>query len=390
MSIDDEWKIYLKQISNEESGIYTIVPEIKPTENIDSVDKSFRVVEKQRPSCEDLYISTQTKVLFLNQDIDTHYVFWQIPVTEYWKQKECVVKKQMKIVSKSREEFEEYQEKLRDVPYYIENIINQIDNPTAIRIKFKDERKITIGISKKDIMNCRGKVKHAFYNCFAVIFRFIDTDVDGESTGIFREIHVKIFNTGKLEIPGILNNRILTKVKQMILEYIGPYTKQPLAFKEDMIESHNVLINSNFNCGYFINREKLYAILKMKYEIETAFDPCSYPGIKCKFYFNHEYGFDKHLQKGQIQFADKGMKMNELIANKKYTEISFMIFRTGSCLIVGNCDEFILKFVYEFIKQILNEEYEAVCVLNETSNEKTKKMKIRKRTIHISNSTYVK
>ena len=379
MSIDDEWKNYLKKISNEEAGI--ICESSTKSESI--IHKNQHTVGKEPPVCENLYISTQTKVLFLNQDIDTHHVFWQLPITEYWKQEECIVKKQMKIVSKSKEEFEEYQQKLVNIPYYIENVINQIDNPTAIRIKFKDERKITIGISKKDIMNCRGKVKHAFYNCFAVIFRFMDMDKK-EETPCFREIHVKIFNTGKLEIPGVLNTRILTKVKQMILQYIGPYTKEPLEFKEGATNQHNVLINSNFNCGYFINREKLYEILKIKYEMETAFDPCSYPGIKCKFYFNHEYGFDTNTQKGQIQLSDRGMKMNELIANKKYTEISFMIFRTGSCLIVGNCDELVLRFIYDFIKRILYEEYAEICVFNEVSNEKMKKTKIRKRIIYMT------
>ena len=379
MSIDDEWKNYLKKISNEEAGIICE----SPTKSESIIHKNQHSAGKQPPVCEDLYISTQTKVLFLNQDIDTHHVFWQIPITEYWKQEECIVKKQMKIVSKSKEEFEEYQQKLVNIPYYVENIINQIDNPTAIRIKFKDERKITIGISKKDIMNCRGKVKHAFYNCFAVIFRFMDMDKKEEGP-CFREIHVKIFNTGKLEIPGVLNTRILTKVKQMILQYIGPYTKYPLTFKEGTANQHNVLINSNFNCGYFINREKLYEILKIKYEIETAFDPCSYPGIKCKFYFNHEHGFDTNIQKGQIQLSDRGMKMNELIANKKYTEISFMIFRTGSCLIVGNCDELVLRFVYDFIKRILYEEYTEICVFNELGNEKIKKTKIRKRIIYVT------
>jgi len=369
MSIDDEWKSYLKTIALEESGIF----ENKPIEKInDECNDDFNEV----PLCDDLYISTKTKVLFLNQEIDTHDVFWKLPVTEYWKQKECIIKKQMKIVSKSKEEFEEYQEKLKTVPYYIENVINQIDNPTARRIKFKDERKITIGISKKDIMNCRSKVKHAFYNCFAIIFRFLDGDS-------FREIHVKIFNTGKLEIPGILNQGILTKVKQMILEYIGPYTKEPLNFKEQTSNNQNVLINSNFNCRYFINRDKLYSILKsQKYAIETAYDPCSYPGVKCKFYFNHDIGFNSTMQKGQIQEADKHMKMNELISNKKYTEISFMIFRTGSCLIVGNCEEDVLIFVYDFIKKLLYDEYKHICVLNEISNNKVKKMKIRKRIIY--------
>uniref|UniRef100_A0A6C0I009 Uncharacterized protein n=1 Tax=viral metagenome TaxID=1070528 RepID=A0A6C0I009_9ZZZZ len=382
MSIDDEWKTYLKKIANEESGIM-LTESFDTPSKLEKFEDNFKTGE--RPVCDPLYISTQTKVLFLNQSIDTNDIFWKIPVTEYWKPEECVIKKQMKIVSKSKEEFEQYQQKLIGVPYYIENVINQIDNPTAIRIKFKDERKITIGVSKKDIMNCRGKVKHAFYNCFAVIFRFKETDDNYEMTGNFREIHVKIFNTGKLEIPGILNKRILTKVKQMILEYIGAYTKEPLNFKEENARNHNVLINSNFNCGYFINREKLYAILRSNtYAIETAFDPCSYPGVKCKFYFNHDYGFDTELQRGQIQTSDKGMKMSEIVINQKYTEISFMIFRTGSCLIVGNCDEDVLVFVYDFIKKMLYDQYENICVLNEVGNEKIKKTKIRKRTIYLT------
>jgi hypothetical protein len=32
-------------------------------------------------------------------------------------------------------------------------------------------------------------------------------------------------------------------------------------------KSETVLINSNFRCGYYINREKLYNLLKYKYKI---------------------------------------------------------------------------------------------------------------------------
>ena len=35
--------------------------------------------------------------------------------------------------------------------------------------------------------------------CFAIILRFYQG-------GEFKEIHVKVFNTGKLEIPGLLND----------------------------------------------------------------------------------------------------------------------------------------------------------------------------------------
>jgi hypothetical protein len=94
-------------------------------------------------------------------------------------------------------------------------------------------------------------------------------------------------------------------------------------------------------------------------------------------------GFDEEKQNGQIRLEDRGMKMSELGETRKYTEISFMVFRTGSCLIVGNCTERILKFVFEFIKRILMEEYPNIYVENNDPVEKLKKTKLRKKTIVI-------
>ena len=167
-----------------------------------------------------------------------------------------------------------------------------------------------------------------------------------------------------------------------------PFISTELYFLENSSED-NVLINSNVNCGFFINREKLYTILRSeKYGIETAYDPCSYPGVKCKFYFNHEFGFDHAIQNGKIIVKDRSMKMSELDDNKKYTEVSFMIFRTGSCLIVGNCSEKILLYIFEFIKNILQTEYYQIHTANEEVVVKNKKTKIRKKKINISQSYY--
>ena len=359
-SIDDEWLSYLNSSTQQ-----LPLEKIKSNEKKELVDVS---------KCEELYISTKTKVLFLNQEIDIHNIFWNIPVIDYWRPMDGVVKKQIKIVSKTIEEYEEYKKRLENLGYHKENIIKQIDNTTSRRMKYRDERKITVGISKKDIMNCRGKVKNAFYNCFALIMRF-------KYDGLFREIHIKVFNTGKLEIPGILNAGLLDNVKRMLLDTLRPHIVNPLDFLETDTEE-NVLINSNFNCGFYINREKFYHILRSeKYRIESAYDPCSYPGVKCKYYFNNDLGFDEIKQNGQIILEDRGMKMSELGETRKYTEVSFMVFRTGSCLIVGNCTERVLKFVFEFIKRILMEEYPNIYVENNDPVEKNKKTKLRKKTI---------
>ena len=328
----------------------------------------------------DLYISTKTKVLFLNQPIDIANIFWSIPIIEYGKPECGVIKKQMKIISKDPQEYEALKLRLQKEKYYTENIIKQIDNPTARRLKFKDERKITIGLSRKDIINSRGKVKNAFYNCFAMILRFRYEDK-------YKEIHIKVFNTGKLEIPGIINTGLFDTVKAMILSILQPLLSEPIVFVEHEGEDGNVLINSNFNCGFFINRDKLHSILRSdKYGIEAAYDPCSYPGVKCKYYFNND--IDKSRQNGTILLEDRNMKMSELIDNKKYTEVSFMIFRTGSGLIVGNCSDRILAHIFEFIRNTLETEYHNIQVANEVVTVKDKALKIRKRNITITPEYY--
>ena len=370
MDVDKEWQMFLEN----EDVSFVEDPPMNETANNDMLTQDE---SEQVPVCQELSISTKTKVLYLNSPIEIEDVFWNIPIVPYWQPKDGVLKKQIKIISHSKDEYEQYNQKLEKIPYYVENILKQVDNPNLKKNKFKDERKLTVGISKKDIMNSRGKVKNAFYNCFALIVRF-------HYNGEFKEIHVKVFNTGKMEIPGVLNDEVLDIIKTRILAILLPRCQTQLHYIESD-KDDNVLINSNFNCGYYIHREKLHAILKSdKYGIETAFDPCSYPGVKCKFYFNNELDFDKNIQTGVISKGDRSMKLSELSDSDKYTEVSFMVFRTGSCLIVGNCSEKVLMFVYDFIKQMLYNEYMRIRVINADVNTKVKTKKIRKKQVQMT------
>ena len=67
-------------------------------------------------------------------------------------------------------------------------------------------------------------------------------------------------------------------------------------WKKDDIET--VLINSNFSCNYYIDRDILAHRLKYEYNIHVVYDPCSYPGIQCKFYYNEA---DKNMLQLQMQ-----------------------------------------------------------------------------------------
>jgi hypothetical protein len=315
----------------------------------------------QIPESTEIYISTKSKIAYLNMPIDLK-IFWDIPIMPFTTAKDGVIKKQMKFVSTTEEEIKEIEDNLKKELYYEQYIMSHIDNPTG-RIKYKDIRKVSIGISKKDIMSYRTKKKQAFFNCFVMIIRLKINDY-------YKEFHIKVFNTGKLEIPGIQNDTIYDIVLDNIINILQPYIKDELTYKPI---SDTVLINSNFNCGFYINREELFEILKYKYNIHAIYDPCSYPGIQCKFYYNKELTEQNGIQ-------NFGEKKNGII------EVSFMIFRTGSVLIVGMCEEYILIDIYNFLKKLFKNEFNKICyqIINKSNlNTKNKKKKIRKRVITI-------
>ena len=322
------------------------------------------------PKCSNIYISTKTKIAYLNTTIDLFDLFWKIPITKYENPEEGVLKKQIKINSINIEEVEALEkqlaseDKINNVSY---EIIQKIDNPNARKNKFKDIRKINIGINTKDLISYRKKKKGAFYNCFALILRIFYNNK-------FKEIHIKVFNTGKLEIPGIQTDEMLYLSLKNLLNLLQPFIQKKLEYNKDNIET--VLINSNFSCNYIINRNKLFDIIKFNYNITALYDPCSYPGIQCKYYYN----INNKKNDGVCYCKTKCNSKNKICVI-----VSFMIFRTGSVLIVGQCTEDVLKIIYNYVSNLLIKEYINIKISNkiETKSKAPKVKKKRKKKIMV-------
>ncbi len=361
--VDDEWDKFISSYSNDSDDSGEDAIPVETNINIALKSHVIHCDDVQSPKSGEIYISTKSKIAYLNHSIDLNAVFWKIPVIPYSMPANGVIKKQMKFNSTTQEEVDFIQESLKNENYFDQHIITSIDNPNG-RITFKDIRKVSIGVSKKDLLSHRCKRKSAFYNCFVMIMRIKIHEV-------YKEFHIKVFNTGKLEIPGIQTDYIFEQVLYNVIQQIQPCLDYEIGYKQT---SDTVLINSNFNCGFYINRELLFDILKFKYNIQCIYDPCSYPGIQCKFYYNPEL----EIQTGS-QISD-----DSRILYKNITTISFMIFRTGSILIVGMCDENILYAVYEFIKTVLLNEFNRInqkVITAENTIVKNKKKKLRKKII---------
>lgn len=355
MSCDAEWEKFL----NDETDIFNVTE--KENNNV--------IVE---PSCTDLYVSTKTLISFLNKPIDLKKTFWAINVINYMTPKEGVIKKQIKYVFDDKEEISFVKNKyLKNEKIVRQQKIKSIDDG----VTFKEVQKISIGLCKKDLINQRRKQSSAFYNCFALILRI---KIDGR----FKECHVKLFNTGKLELPGIQSEEHLNKILTIIIDTLNlditsNQTQNEPYFVKPNFET--VLINSNFKTNFNIDRCKVEKIFNNKYNITTSYDPSSYQGTMSKFYYDHT----KSIQTG----VDPGYSIEDTkhsIQNKTLTMMSFMIFRTGSILIVGKCEEYILYEIYEIIKNILITNYEELYQIVEEQPKYKSKKKNRKKTIIIN------
>ena len=361
--LNDEWASFMNSSNATEK-----VVNVNDDDEIGFVSKYENTTP---PDPTPIYISTKSKISYLNVPVNLQ-IFWDIPVISYSTAKEGCIKKQTRVTSLTLEDYEHIQSKLVNELYVEQFIVCHINNPDG-RIKFKDIRKISIGIYKKDLTN-KTKNKEAFYNCVVLIMRF-------KINNLFREFHIKLFNTGKIEIPGIKNDDMYQEVLDKLVAFIQPYytltsptvtSSFPIFCKPT---NDIVLINSNFNCGFYINREKLIKILKKKYHIISIYDPCHYPGVKMPFY----YDVNLKTQNG-IQTRPDDKKCKDIV------KIHCSIFRTGSVLILGTCNEFVLNQVYTFVANLLKTEFKYICSdliteLNKPKSNKNKKRKSQKKYI---------
>jgi TATA-box binding protein (TBP) (component of TFIID and TFIIIB) len=280
--------------------------------------------EGEAPDPGFIYISTRTYIMYMSKnDLDLWELFWGLPILPYDTAAEGITEKQLKLQSTKASEVAEINERLKACAYSSTHVIQHVETEAV----YKDIRKITVGLSKKSLRTKRPK--GAFYNCVA-------TNVRIRCEAGFREFHVKVFNTGKIEITGIQMEEHLRDVIQVLTANLRQVMFIEAVPQSEMI----ILINSNFNCNFFIHRDKLFELLRTRYDIPAIYDPCTYPGIQCKL------------------FVAEGAVVAQPVEGAE--TVSVMIFRTGSILIVGKCAEDTLNLVYAYLNRLFKEEYRAI------------------------------
>ena len=356
-SLDSEWLSFLHSSSQSE-GTYTPY-EMDTSKIMPSEEETLKEPTKKSdiPTPTDIYISTKTKIAYLNTTINLNDLFWKLDVIPYSSQEIGIIKKEIKITSEDEEiknaveeKFKEVREEYGKTIYSNYALLKCIDNREYSGGRYKHECKVTFGLSNKDIMAYNIKEKGAFYNSFTLVIRVNDTEED-----TYKEVNVKVFNTGRLQIPGVKDDKTMMIALDMLTTIFSGITGKEITYDKEKVCTE--LINSNFKCGFYINRVILLDILNNKYGIISSFNACTYPGIQSNFYYNS----NKRIQDGICSCAKQCSKKSHDNDEKCCIEIAFKIFRTGSVMILGKCkNDEMLREIYDYVKNILVVHYDEI------------------------------
>ena len=237
---------------------------------------------------DNLRVSTITSVLKISSDIDLKKIYDNVPITKY-------------------------------IPF----IEYGSDNPPK-------------GFSKKMLKKVRKKSKKKIFYNQATVHVIHDDKI----------MNVKLFNNGKIQITGLKGINQSTELVEKLIDYFQALSV--LDYETKLISSELVLINSDFDIGYEIERETLHNEI-IEYGLYSSYEPCIYPGVNIKYFMNKN-NFD-------------GICCCENICNGKgkangdgdCKKVTIAVFKSGKIIITGGQSIAQLETAYRFIKNFIDD-----------------------------------
>jgi TATA-box binding protein (TBP) (component of TFIID and TFIIIB) len=238
-------------------------------------------------------------------------------------------------------------------------------------LKEFDEGKISMNIIIELIKNITG-----------VIFRDIDNTKDIDSNNLYcSECNNKcsLFTLNKIKCEHYVCNMCKTDITTCNKCNTNLQENAVINNSICKIKDYDiVLINSDFYLGFEINRSKLHNLLCDKYNIFSTFEPCIYPGVNSKYFWNKDYLDKEYMGKCYCDIYCNGKGKGN--GNGDCKKITISMFQSGSIIITGarNMDQ--INLSYKFINKIFADNYELLKKneLNLISNDSSNKKKIVK------------
>lgn len=241
---------------------------------------------------------------------------------------------------------------------FAKNISVNIEDGPIISVKYGDlpER----GLIKKKGKNKKGKKRKNFFNQATIRIK-IDKLLPNKPVKT-RIINTKIFLNGGIQMTGLKSKEegliCITKViMPLLLGIKSPKGKFALEDAKE-IEYRDfkiVLINSDFTIGFEIKRDILYDLLVSKYNFYASYEPCIYPGINSKYFWNTKYTKKQHEGVCYCTKVCNGKGCGT--GDGECKKITISIFQSGSVIITGARSIKQIDDAYKFINKVFRIEY---------------------------------
>lgn len=257
---------------------------------------------------------------------------------------------------------------LRITTHTIKSGINALENPDdsfkidlikfAQFLEVDDEVKY-IEYKNQDIVHVKGinpknpskkaSKKGKFYNCLTIITQ--------PENGFYNNI--KLFRNGSISGTGIkkIENGhisveiILNKIKSFTHQIVSIDSNPLLKNSEIKVNNYSIaLINSDYEISFEVKRSMLHSLLVNKYKIFSSYEPCIYPGVNSKYYWNKEYADKPYPGRCYCTLPCKGNGTGE--GNGECKKVTIAVFQSGSLIITGARSLEQIETAYHFINNI--------------------------------------
>lgn len=186
--------------------------------------------------------------------------------------------------------------------------------------------------------------KKVFYNQITIIIVINNTTNN-----------IKLFNNGSISMTGVKSAENGRRAVDILLECLkrtmDKDNKPALENDNAKVEYYEiVLINSDYDMGYEIKRSDLHQLLVNDYKIFSSFEPCIYPGVNSKFYWNEDYKDKEYKGHCYCNNICSGKGKGNGDGNCK--KITISAFQSGSIIITGAQTFKQIIDAYNFINNI--------------------------------------
>jgi TATA-box binding protein (TBP) (component of TFIID and TFIIIB) len=237
----------------------------------------------------------------------------------------------------------------------LKKIIIPIWYPDEGILKF-EHKNMVLGTSYKDVFTNRKITSKSFFNQSTIVVRRkINSDTSSKEG--FKEVNVKLFANGGIQMTGVVSEEFAYDAVQYLLSIINNIPAKIFNEPAKIEKFSTKLINTDYELNKFINQDALHKILINEYNLFSMLEKTIYQGVNTKFFYNtnnENTGIcrcdTEKFCKGQGTGLGKG----------ECKRITMSIFRTGRIIITGARTMEQIEAAYKFLNNVFDKHHKQV------------------------------